>query len=75
MDYRQADLSVRQQAMLDYAVKLTGTPAAMRQTDVETLRGCGFTDRDILDIVEIVAYFNYINRVADGLGIESEPEW
>lgn len=47
----------------------------MTRDDVESLRGAGFTDRDILDIVEVISYFNYINRVADGLGIDPEPEW
>ena len=46
----------------------------MQPTDVETLRQHGFEDRAIHDIVQIVAYFNYINRVADGLGVDLEPE-
>jgi len=55
-------------------VRVTRTPAAIRRRDVETLRKCGLTDRDILDAVEVISYFNYINRVADALGIEPEPE-
>ena len=46
----------------------------MRQQDVETLRKHGLSDRDILDAVEVIAYFNYINRIADALGIDAEPE-
>ncbi len=58
--------------MLTFAVKLTRTPAAMDDADVEALRSAGFSDRDILDIVEVVGYYAYANRIADGLGIETE---
>ena len=59
--------------MLEFAVKLTTAPAAVDDADVEDLRAAGFSDRDILDIVEVVAYYAYANRIADGLGIETEP--
>ena len=55
-------------------MRVTRTPDAVRRRDVETLRECGLTDRDILDAVEVISYFNYINRVADALGIDPEPE-
>jgi alkylhydroperoxidase family enzyme len=55
-------------------VRVTRTPAAVRRRDVETLRKYGLTDRDILDAVQVISYFNYINRVADALGIDPEPE-
>ena len=58
--------------MLTYAVKLTRTPGAMSDDDVEALRTVGFSDRDILDITEVVGYYAYANRIADGLGIEPE---
>jgi uncharacterized peroxidase-related enzyme len=58
--------------MLRYAVKLTRTPAAVNDTDVDALRSAGFSDRDILDITEVVAYYAYANRIADGLGIDTE---
>ena len=58
--------------MMTFAVKLTKTPGAMTDTDVEALREAGFSDRDILDIAEVVGYYNYANRIADGLGIELE---
>ena len=58
--------------MLRFAVKLTATPGAMEEADVDDLRSAGFSDRDILDIVEVVGYYAYANRVADGLGIETE---
>lgn len=53
---------------------MTRHPAAVRKQDVETLRKHGLSDRDILDAVEVIAYFNYINRVADALGTDPEPE-
>ena len=71
-DWRTAALSPKRQAMLAYAVKLTRTPAAVNDADVEALRSAGFSDRDILDIVEVVAYYAYANRIADGLGVETE---
>ena len=58
--------------MLRYAVKLTRTPGAMNDADVDDLRTVGFSDRDILDIAEVVGYYAYANRIADGLGIEPE---
>ena len=60
--------------MLDYATKLTTDPGAMIEADVVALRSAGFSDRDILDIVEVVAYYAYANRIADGLGVAVE-EW
>ncbi|HVS01903.1 MAG TPA: peroxidase-related enzyme, partial [Thermoanaerobaculia bacterium] len=62
-------------AMLDFAVKLTHTPAAMEEADVARLRAHGFGDRAIHDVVQVTALFNYYDRLADGLGIEPEPEW
>ena len=59
--------------MLTFAVKLTRTPGAMTGDDVAALRSAGFSDRDVLDIVEVTAYYAYANRIADGLGIEIEP--
>ena len=59
--------------MLRFAIKLTTAPGAMNDTDVDALKSAGFSDRDILDIVEVVAYYAYANRIADGLGIETEP--
>ena len=59
--------------MLTFAIKLTKTPGAMADADVDALRSAGFSDRDILDIVEVVGYYAYANRIADGLGIETEP--
>jgi uncharacterized peroxidase-related enzyme len=71
-DWRGADLSPKRQTMLTYADKLTRTPGAMVDADVEALRDVGFGDRDILDICEVVAYYAYVNRIADGLGVPVE---
>jgi uncharacterized peroxidase-related enzyme len=59
--------------MLQFADTLTRAPGSMKSSDVETLRAVGFTDRDVLDIVEVIAYYAYANRIADGLGITLEP--
>ena len=74
-DYRQAQLSPAHRAMLDYAYKLTMTPWEMVKTDVQTLRDHGFSDRAILDINQITAYYAYVNRIADGLGVSLEEFW
>jgi len=60
--------------MLDYAVKLTVDPGSVNEQDVEELRQVEFTDTDILHIAEVVGYYAYANRIADGLGIPLE-EW
>jgi len=73
-DFETAGLSEKRLAMLRYAVKLTHDPAAVTEADVESLRQVGFSDLDILHIVEVTAYYAYANRVADGLGIPLE-EW
>lgn len=72
-DYRQAKLDPSTRAMLDYGVKLTKTPHDMCSDDIEVLRRAGFRDEDVVDIVQMVSYFNYINRVLDGLGAGPEP--
>ncbi len=74
-DYRQAKLSPRNRAMLDYAYKLTLTPWDMVEGDVKILREHGFSDRAILDINQITAYYAYVNRLADGLGVPLEDFW
>lgn len=59
--------------MLTYAVKLTQTPAAITEADIQALREHNFDDTAIHDIAHITALFNYYNRLADGLGIDLEP--
>ena len=62
-------------AMLVFVVKLTLTPAEMTREDSEALRGAGFDDTAILDITQVAAYYAYVNRLADGLGVELEDYW
>lgn len=64
------ELTEAEYAMLEFAEKLTLTPSNMREADVKKLRDAGWTDRDILDIVHVCAYFNFRVRVVDGLGLE-----
>ena len=71
-EYRKADLQAADLAMLDYAVKLTRSPGDMIETDVSSLRAQGFDDRAIHDICAIAAYFAFVNRIADGLGVQLE---
>ena len=74
-DYRTADLEPADRAMLDFAVRLTREPWSVTDDDVERLRAHGFDDVGIHDIVQVTALFNYYTRLADGLGIDDEPEW
>ena len=73
-DYRRVDFEPATRGLLDFAVKLTLSPKQMCAGDIEALRGLGFADEDIVDAVQSVGYFNYINRVLDGLGAEPEPD-
>lgn len=73
-DYTQADLDAADRALLDYAVKLARTPDAIVEEDVEALREAGFSERAILDIAQVTAYFSFVVRIADGLGVTLE-DW
>ncbi|TKD03469.1 MAG: alkylhydroperoxidase, partial [Mesorhizobium sp.] len=64
MNFRAADLSTKQKAMLEFAVKLTEQPGKIVETDRAALREAGFSDRDIWDIASTAAFFNMSNRVA-----------
>lgn len=68
------DLSERVNAIIDYVTNLTEKPAEMHSSQVERLRNSGFADEDILNINMIAAYFNFVNRIAVGLGVEFTPE-
>jgi uncharacterized peroxidase-related enzyme len=68
-DYTQAPLAPADRTMLDYAVKLTRHAWKVTPADLDSLRAVGFDDRGILQINLIASWFNYINRVADGLGV------
>jgi uncharacterized peroxidase-related enzyme len=74
-DWRSAELSPADRVMLEFAEKLTGNPGAMTAQDAQALRDAGFDERGMLDIVLVTAFFNYVNRVADALGIPLEPGW
>ena len=71
-DYASANVGEVDRAILDYAVKLSLHPGDMVAEDVESLRTHGLDDRAIHDLACIVGYFAFVNRVADGLGVELE---
>lgn len=72
-DYQSAGLTPREVALLDFAVKLTKHPSDVRRDDLDALRGHGFNDEQVVDAVHCIGYFNFINRVLDGLGVDPEP--
>ena len=71
-DYTTAPISPQERVMLDYVVKLTKDATKVWKDDHERLRAAGFDDRAILQITLIASWFNYINRVADALGVGRE---
>ena len=71
-DWRAAALAPEDEALCGFAEKLTATPAGMGSGDVQALREAGFSDPAIHDASQVVSYFNYINRIADALGVELE---
>lgn len=68
-DYRAIDLSPKMEAVLNYAFKLTTTPHAMVEADVQGLRDCDLADEDVLTINLITSYFDFVNRISLGLGV------
>ena len=68
-DFRSAAIPQRDRVMLEYVVKLTQDATRIGKDDHEKLHGAGFDDRGILQITLIASWFNYINRVADALGV------
>ena len=75
MNYRAAELSPKQKAMLDFAVKLTETPASIEESDRAALRAAGFSDRDIWDVASTAAFFNMSNRVAAAVDMRPNAEY
>ena len=71
-DYRTAPISEQERVMLDYVVQLTRDATGISSQDHERLRAVGFEDKGILQITLIASWFNYINRVADALGVGSD---
>lgn len=74
-DPRAAPVTPMDRAMIDYALELTRTPSAITAERVAALRTAGFDDRGIHDICLVTAYFAFVNRVADGLGVELEERF
>jgi uncharacterized peroxidase-related enzyme len=74
-DYTRASLADEDRAMLDFAIKLTLRPGEVVADDLEVLRRHGFDDAAIHDVVQVTALFNYYDRLADGLGVDPEPDW
>ena len=72
-DYTTAPITLQERVMIDYVVKLTKDATKVWKDDHEDLRAAGFDDRAILQITLIASWFNYINRVADALGVGREP--
>ena len=72
-DYNSADLDPQTRGMLDYASKLTKDPRSMQRSDVEKLRALGLSDEKILSVALITCQFNFMTRLADGLGVEVPP--
>ncbi len=73
-DWRTAGLDPPTTALLEYAEKLTASPSSVGPDDIATLRSRGFDDAGVSSVTQVVAYFNYINRIAEGLGVPHE-DW
>jgi uncharacterized peroxidase-related enzyme len=74
-DYTAAELEPRLRALLDYCVAITRDPRAGSAARVAALRKAGWSDEAIHDAVQVTGFFNYYDRLADGLGVEPEPNW
>ncbi len=72
-NWRQAGLDESLVALLEYCVRLTLEPAKCSDSDIGLLRNCGYSDEAISDCVQVCSFFNYINRIAEGLGVDDEP--
>jgi len=72
-DYTAAPITPAERVMIDYVVKLTKDATQISPEDHQRLRAAGFDDKAILQITLIASWFNYINRVADALGVGREP--
>jgi len=71
-DWRKAGLTGREEQFCIYAEKLSQAPGAVNEKDIAALRANGISDEEILHLVEITSYFNFVNRLADGLHVELE---
>lgn len=75
MNWRMADVTARQRAMLAFAEQVTLASARIAESDRETLRHHGLSDRDIWDLINVAAFFNMSNRVASATGMQPNPEY
>lgn len=71
-NWRVATVPSRWHALFEYAEAATKSPSSMSRDNIERLRGAGLSDREIVDLTCVVAYFNYVNRLAEALGVELE---
>jgi uncharacterized peroxidase-related enzyme len=72
-DYTTAPITAQERVMVEYVIKLTKDATKVAKGDHEKLRAAGFDDQAILQVTLIASWFNYINRVADALGVGREP--
>ena len=73
-DYKSLDFSIRIHAILNYVEKLTLTPSLINEYDIQNLRIHNLSDEDILNLNSVVSYFNFVNRIATGLGVEYDQD-
>ena len=71
-NWKDSNLSEKQKAICFLAEKLTLSPGNINSSDIEKLKKVGLDDREVSEAVQVISYYNYINRVADGLGLEPE---
>jgi uncharacterized peroxidase-related enzyme len=74
-NYRHAKIPAKERRMLDFAIKVTSESETCSEGDIKVLRKDGWSDEDIMDIVEVTAMFNFTNRVANALGWQPNPEY
>jgi uncharacterized peroxidase-related enzyme len=68
-------MAPRLHALLEYAIALTVAPRDVQRSDVQRLQQAGLSAREVIDATQVVAYFNYVNRIAEGLGVALEDSW
>ena len=73
-DPANAPLEPQDKAMIDFALKLTREPSTVKREDIEFLQQYGFSEEQVVDIVLIICTFNFMDRLADGLGVELDPQ-
>ena len=77
-DFGAADLDEQEKVMLDFVTRMTRDSKSLSEADIQRMRGAGFTDLQILEVVQLAGWFNCITRIADALGVEVEDwraEW